>query len=370
MSPIAAEMQVVQLYEVVRTAHLERAAATVPRPVILYRRARYDFDEAVARTVDLRRRSLLASIAFALGRDIDVIEVNEPLSGDSSLPAVAFAGAARLRALVRRRPRPLVVTYAIENLEPETLLRNLPLKARWRHRLRHLTTPLLWRSLDRIAYGTSDAQRVYARAFARSRGRPASALIEALPSPAADADGSREQIILFLGDLSERKGFPDVVSAWPHVRDRLPDARLLVLGRGAGSATASSLAQGEPRVRTVIEPSRAAILGHLRSAKVLVLPSRRRPLWREQVGLPIVEGLANGCLVVTSSETGIADWLSAHGHWVLPEEDLPAGLGDALLAALTSSRTPGDVQADLPAADGRLRAQEWMYGGGEVILPR
>jgi glycosyltransferase involved in cell wall biosynthesis len=361
MTSVSAEMRVVQLYDVVRSAHLERAAAMEPRPVLLFRRTRYDFDSALLEAVDAQRRNLASSVAFALATDIDAIEVNEPLSGDSSFPSVVFVAAARLRALIQRRTRPLVVSYAIENLDPRVLTRNLPFKPRWRHRLRQLTTPLLWRWMDRIAYGTRDAQTVYARAFGRSTRQPVDALIEALPARVGDAGESRQQVILFLGDLSERKGFPDVLAAWPEVRRVVPQARLLVIGRGAGSDAAIALAEADDRVTALIDPPRAEIARLLRSAKVLVLPSRRRPLWREQVGLPIVEGLANGCLIVTTTETGIADWLARHGHWVLPEPSVSEGLGEAMVAAVTSVRSPAEVWADLPPTDGRQAAQEWLH---------
>ncbi|WP_394278957.1 glycosyltransferase [Microbacterium sp.] len=361
MTQVAAEMRVVQLYDVVRSAHLERAATAQPRPVILYRRTRYDFDAALVAAASAQHRGVWASVRYALTTDIDVIEVNEPLSGDSSLPSVVFASAARLRARVTRRPRPLVVSYAIENLDPADLVRNLPVKARWRHRLRQFTTPLLWRAIDRIAYGTREAQRVYEAAFGAAAHQPSAALIEALPAPIDGTDAVRDRVILFLGDLSERKGFPDVLAAWPEVRAAVPDAQLLIIGRGAGADAAAALAESDERVTVVIDPPRAEIARHLGSAKVLVLPSRRRPLWREQVGLPIVEGLASGCLVVTTAETGIADWLSNHGHHVLPESGLREGLAPALVAAVTSSRSPADVHADLLATDGRRAAHEWLH---------
>ncbi|MFJ6678202.1 glycosyltransferase [Microbacterium sp. NPDC091382] len=365
MNPTARDLRVVQLYEVVRSAHLERAAAVEPRPVILYRRNRYDFDPALVAASDAQRRNLWRSVVYALSTDVDIVEVNEPLSGDSSLPSVSFIAAARFRAMLRRRPRPLAVSYAIENFDPDVLVRNLPLKARMRHRLRHLATPVLWRSLDRIVYGTSEARVVYGKAFGTTGRQPVSTLIEALPAPVDGADAARHPVILFLGDLSERKGFPDVIAAWPQVRAALPDARLVIVGRGPGAEEAVTLASADDRVTAVIDPPRADIARLLRNAKVLVLPSRRRPLWREQVGLPIVEGLAAGCLVVTTTETGISEWLARHGHWVIPEREVSAALGAALIEAVNSSREPGDVRSDLPPVDGRQAAHEWMHRAGE-----
>ena len=91
-----------------------------------------------------------------------------------------------------------------------------------------------------------------------------------------------------------------------------------------------------------------------------MLPSQPRPRWREQVGLPIVEGLGRGCLVVTTSETGLAEWLTAHGHYVVSPPDDAAAFSDALSRAIADTRSPMSVVADLPAVDGRAAAEAWM----------
>ena len=95
--------------------------------------------------------------------------------------------------------------------------------------------------------------------------------------------------------------------------------------------------------------------------KVLALPSQPRPRWREQVGLPIVEGLANGCLVVTTTETGLSAWLSAHGHQVVPPDAGAVALASAVLAAIDDLRAPADILATLPAVDGRRAADLWLF---------
>ena len=93
-----------------------------------------------------------------------------------------------------------------------------------------------------------------------------------------------------------------------------------------------------------------------------VLLSQPTPTWREQVGLPVVEGLAHGCTVVTTTETGLAGWLAAHGHEVLPPGAPDGEVAAAVDRALGRRRPAGDVLADLPAADGRLAADRWMFG--------
>ena len=88
----------------------------------------------------------------------------------------------------------------------------------------------------------------------------------------------------------------------------------------------------------------------------------------EQVGLPIVEGLAAGCRVVTTTETGIADWLSAHGHRTLSVPTTPQALADALVAALDDQRPPAEIVADLPALDGRLDADRRLFRTGTQLV--
>ena len=101
----------------------------------------------------------------------------------------------------------------------------------------------------------------------------------------------------------------------------------------------------------------------MRRSSALALPSQPTPIWREQVGLPIVEGLAHGCTIVTTTESGLAAWLAAHGHSVIAPGSGAKPLADALVAALQSERGPEAVTADLPAIDGRLAADAWMFTG-------
>ena len=83
--------------------------------------------------------------------------------------------------------------------------------------------------------------------------------------------------------------------------------------------------------------------------------------WREQVGLPLVEALSYGCTVVTTNETGLAGWLADHGHQVVPGAAATAELAAAVVRALRAPLTVGAVLASLPAEDGRLAADRWLF---------
>lgn len=357
-------MKVVQLYEVARTAHLERIDGD-DEVTLLYREKRYDFDEAVAGRAKPLRAGFISSCRFAIRNDIDIIEVNEPLVTRAAVRSLAFVWAARVRAKLRSRPRPIVVAYAIANVPSSVLREHLPFKARLKFELRRPLASLVWASLDRIAYGTADAEWLYASEFPARR-RADSRLIEALPVavPAPDRDDVDERsTVLFLGDLSRRKGFPDVMAAWPAVRAELPTMRLSIVGRGVGAEEAIKRATHDDRMTVVIDPPREHVFAELEKARVLVLPSRRMPLWREQVGLPIVEGLAHGCVVVTTDQTGIAAWLSENGHQVIEERRVDRDLAPAIVAAAQSELTADDVHRQLPDVDGRVAARRWLYSG-------
>ena len=122
-----------------------------------------------------------------------------------------------------------------------------------------------------------------------------------------------------------------------------------------------------------------------------MLPSQPTSAWREQVGLPIVEGLSYGCTIVTTTETGLAGWLSEHRHRVLPADANEAQLAAAIIDALRrpvrgrtrSAAGPGrpadrrrvdvrmtETQAPTPAPPSRIarmRGSMWASVGTTAV---
>lgn len=354
-----------RLYEVVRTAHLERARELAPASIV-YRRRRYDFDPSVAPGVELVQAEPMAAARLLVRSGVTALEVNEPLQLSSAIATLSTLLALDLRGRLRGT-RPLVVTYAIENLDPMSA-RPARLRSRLKLRAQRWAAGRVWRRLDRIVYGTTGARDLHARVLPL---RPdlESTVIEALPAPMpARSEVVRDPLqIVFLGALVGRKGFPLLVDAWSTVLQREPRACLVILGSGELEPAAAALSDRHPSVTFHRDPARSVIFDTLAASRTLVLPSQPRPDWREQVGLPIVEGLAAGCLVVTTTETGIAGWLDEHGHRVVEPGDDAVALAEAILATIASTRTPEDVLADLPARDGRLAADTWLFrdAGGD-----
>lgn len=349
-----------RLYESVRTAHLERARQLEPAS-ILYRVKRYDFQDDLARGLDLHRLSPLRAALLLRRSRVEALEVNEPLML-SSLPATALAVAA-VRAF-RGGARPLVVAYAIENADPFAAPTRA-WKGRVRRRLERALARYVWRRVDRVAFGTSAARDLYRTVLPPLRGRER--VIPALPAARAGLAGPKMPgTVVFLGDFSPRKGLPLLLEAWPRVAAARPAARLTLIGKGRLLAEAEAFAATHSSVTLLVDPPRDRIRTVLDAGTVLTLPSQPTPTWREQVGLPIVEGLESGCAIVTTTETGLASWLSGHGHAVVPGSADAGRLADALIAQIDAGDRSEAIWASLPARDGRLAADAWMFGAASA----
>lgn len=356
----------VRLYATVRSAHLERARQLAPATIV-YRERRYDFDPALAEGLDLLHAGPAGLIGLLAVSHVREMEINEPLMVSSARRSLVAVAVVRLVGLLRRRPV-RVVTYAIANDDPFRHAGGGP-AARLHGLLDRLLVRLVARSVDRVAYGTDAAAQLYGR-LVPELGRADAVVLPGVPTACAclgsdDADGAPVRSgVLFVGSFEQRKGVPLLLRSWPAVAARRPGATLTLVGKGPLLQDVRSFVEGRVDASLVVDPPRAEVHRRLRSAAVVVLLSQRTPRWREQVGLPIVEGLAHGCSVVATDETGLAGWLAAHGHQVLPVDAEAEDVAAAVVGALDHGRPPDDVLADLPLRDGRLEADDWLFRPG------
>ncbi len=357
------QLERVRLYHQVRTAHLERAAQ-LPPATIVYGDTRYDFDDSLSAGLDLVHAKGVKAAWFMFRRRIAVLEVNEPLFIHAARSTALALLGLQLRQLVGGG-RTQVVSYAIENLDPRDLPRPGSAKHRLARRLDLALAGLIWRRLDKIVYGTDAAQQLYAAAYG-SKGAPESTVIPALPTPLRRADSPAKQTnqVLFLGALSDRKGLRPLLGRLD-VRPRRGAGRSADRDRQGPAAGAGRAARGRGRQhRAADRPApRPDQTDQLDASQVLVLASQPQPAWREQVGLPIVEALAYGCTVVTTDQTGLAEWLAEHGHQVISTADSVPDLAGAVAAALHTPVPIDQVLASLPARDARLAADDWLFAG-------
>ena len=173
--------------------------------------------------------------------------------------------------------------------------------------------------------------------------------------------------MIFVGAFTERKGVPLLLQAWPEVRRLHPHAELLIVGKGRLEAEVIAAGEAPLGIRVNIDPERRVIHDLLETSAILVLPSQPSPTWREQVGLPIVEGLSHGLTIVTTEETGLAEWLEENGHHVVHDPRSVTELARALSIALETRRPAQAVLAALPIRDGRLAADDWLFSARLTI---
>lgn len=104
--------------------------------------------------------------------------------------------------------------------------------------------------------------------------------------------------VLFLARLVPKKGVRDIITAWPHVLEHVPAARLTVAGTGPELASAKRLAEQLGVAHTVEWP------GFVPESEKRTLLARARvfvaPSYEEGWGIAVAEAMAAGAPVVAS----------------------------------------------------------------------
>lgn len=205
--------------------------------------------------------------------EADVVHIHEPL--------VPAAGWAALRA-----DRPRAVTF---HADPSRTVRRL---YRW-------AAPGLRRLLSGAAVS---AVSPTARRAAEMTGARAVVIPNGLDVESFRLRGPRHpRQVAFIGRPDPRKGRDLLLEAWPAVRRRVPDARLVVIGGGEEPETPGVEFLG----RAPEERKRAA----LAASAVFCAPNRGG----ESFGITLAEGMAAGCAVAASDLGAFADVLGGGG---------------------------------------------------------
>ncbi len=167
-------------------------------------------------------------------------------------------------------------------------------------------------------------------------------------------DHEREQRLLFIGQLTPRKGYDLVVRALPQVVARYPNARLqIVSGLNHADRAAMEAMAGELGVEAFVtflgRVDDAALVNLFRNATVYVTPTRY-----EGFGLTLLEAMAAPCPIVTSDIPVVRDIIE-HGRngWLTAYDD-PGALAQGIIRLLD---------------DAPLR-QSLVAGGREVLAER
>src|SRR5207247_4549102 len=138
-------------------------------------------------------------------------------------------------------------------------------------------------AVDSLAVRRADAVRALspytAGLVAEVRGRPADAAFPTYSDLSAFTGPRRplpdRPTVLFVGVLERYKGIDTLAAAWPRVVAKVPDARLVVVGRGSRRRLVDDLA-----VERAADLSPEEVGARLDDAWALVLPSRHEGLGR------------------------------------------------------------------------------------------
>ncbi|MBW9111732.1 glycosyltransferase family 4 protein [Microbacterium ureisolvens] len=346
-------MATLQVVPELRNYHVDLLTDDVA--ALLYFDEKYDLEQRTSRDERIRQVSVMGAVVEAFSSDCDTLDIFEPLWVRNLHKWAVIAFAWKIGHVMRRSR---VVSYCMENNSISALVAG-------RGRNRRLVTWVFTRVLGlamsivytRLAFASSGAAATYQRLRLSPRVR--SQVFTSLPSPdpLAVTSGDRSGVV-FVGRLEERKGIESLMRAWSVVEEQLPDARLDIIGDGPMAPEVRAWATTERRAFHS-SMAHSLVKSLLLERSVLVLPSIRSGRWREQIGLPILEGLSAGCTIVASDETGLAEWLADQGHRVY-DSSSSTGLVGALLAALNQPLQVREVVASLPSVPTRKTAVEWL----------
>ncbi len=115
----------------------------------------------------------------------------------------------------------------------------------------------------------------------------------------------REELVLFVGSLIERKGVRFLVQSFQQVVQQHPGVRLVLLGEGVQQPECEGLAQSlgiAEKVDFAGAQPQEVVAERMRRAKIFILPSIE-----EGLGVVLLEALASGTPIVASRVGGIED---------------------------------------------------------------
>ena len=159
---------------------------------------------------------------------------------------------------------------------------------------------------------------------------------------------------LFVGVLERYKNVDGLVAAWRLVAQRLPEARLVVVGKG----TLRHLVEGFERVED-LPPEEVA--RRLDDSWVLVLPSRS-----EGMGRVLIEAFLRGRGVVGARLGGIADLVEDGVSGLLVEPE-PEPLAEALVRVLGDRALAERLAEGARAAGAAYRPQDYAKNVAALV---
>jgi|Deesub1362B_J571_1020462.scaffolds.fasta_scaffold00320_28 N-acetyl-alpha-D-glucosaminyl L-malate synthase BshA len=142
-------------------------------------------------------------------------------------------------------------------------------------------------------------------------------------------EAEREMSILFVGSLVKQKGIDTLLKAYRIVKERLPEAKLVIVGDGREREALENMSTRLKLKDVFFEGSRNRLGGYYSRSRVLALPSRS-----EGFGLVALEAMAYGLPVVATRVGGIPEVVTHGEAGMLVEKDDASALAEALIKVM------------------------------------
>jgi len=114
---------------------------------------------------------------------------------------------------------------------------------------------------------------------------------------------SQDRIILYVGQLNERKGLPYLIKAIKIVHKKIKNTRLIIIGQGSEEKSLREMVR-QKKLSEVVHflgvRQHRAVLAYMNLADIFVLPSLEEPF-----GIVLVEAMSQGLSIVATQVQGI-----------------------------------------------------------------
>jgi glycosyltransferase involved in cell wall biosynthesis len=175
---------------------------------------------------------------------------------------------------------------------------------------------------------------------------------------------SSQPTIIFAGRLVDQKDPLNLLKGFRMVTEKLPEARLIVLGNGhLQDAMQAFIRSNGLQSRVSLLPGICDIRSHLRRAWVFALPSRYE-------GLPnaVLEAMAVGLPVVATSVGGVPEILRDGQTGLLVEPEDPVGLARALTGLLQNQSRREAMGEKARKTAARVHSLDKMVSEAERLI--
>ena len=196
--------------------------------------------------------------------------------------------------------------------------------------------PLVYRRTPFLAISESTRDDLVARGIDRKRVSVVRCgLTQEAYGVRVPPESRREPVVVFVGRLRRYKGAQYAIRAFPRVLERVPEARLRIVGDGPYRGDLEALARRQgvaARVEFLGAVSAGAKVDALNAAQVALAPSPK-----EGWGLTVIEANACGAPVVASRSPGLVESVrEGETGLLVPHGDVEA-LADAIVRLLTDA---------------------------------